>query len=259
MIDLDLYLHVFGQVQALKKPNIWAQMILEHLEAFAEKTEEANRIFALLVQGVHLARILGWTYFSGHCFLVFDHVLIPRFDTEVLVEAVVLPQAALVIDWCSGTGCIGLSLALRRKDVQVLLLDKYEAPCENAAANIAKFQLGLRVKALQADCFEPWPFNHADVIVANPPYLSCEDPHLKNLMDDPISALVAADAGMAFYYRLISQAVEYLRPGGRLYLEIGFEQASAVSQLARDYGWQVQVVKDMADRDRVLILSRIDR
>lgn len=259
MVDLDVYFHVHRRITALDLPKVWALMLIEHLTLHEEPVFEADRVLELLAQGQHLVRILGWTFFSGYRFTVSKDVLIPRFDSEALVEAVILNPEDVVIDWCTGTGCIGLSLALR-KNVKVYLIDKFLPPCQNAQVNVSQLKLTHRVQVLQADCFEPWPFDLADVIVANPPYIDAKDGCLQSLVNDPLTALVADQKGLAFYERLLKVAGSRLKVGGRMYLEIGFKQAAPVLQLAKKNGWLVEaVIQDLGARDRVIVVENRGR
>ena len=255
MLDLDLHLYVHRQIESMGLPKIWAAMLVDHFETHECSFDEARQVLERLSQGEHLVRILGWTYFSGHRFAVSQEVLIPRFDTESLTEAVMLKPGDVVADWCTGTGCVGIALALRC-EVQVFLLDKFQAPCQNAKANVHNYNLGNRVQVLQSDCFEPWPLHRVDVIVANPPYIDAEDECLQDLVNDPLSALVAEKKGLAFYERFLSVGDQYLRKGGQMCLEIGFNQAADVLQIASNHGWPAgQVIQDLGGRDRVVIVK----
>ena len=256
MLDLDLYLRVHREIESLGLPKVWSVMLVNHLENHDDALDEAERILKRLHQGEHLVRILGWTYFSGHRFAVYEEVLMPRFDTETLIESVMLKPGDVVVDWCTGTGCVGISLALRQ-EAQVFLLDKFDMPCQNAKANVVNHGLGHRVQVIQSDCFEPWPFDGVDVIVANPPYIDCHDACLQDLVNDPLSALIAENHGLSFYERFLNVGGQYLRSGGQMCLEIGFNQAADVLQLAKDCGWSDRkVLKDLGGRDRVVVMRK---
>lgn len=208
-----------------------------------------------------VAYILGSWEFMGLPFKVTPAVLIPRQDTETLVEAALAwaPPKAEILDLCTGSGCIAISLAHYLPEAQVEALD-ISASALAVAQNNAK-QNGVRIQFWQGDLWEPLPAGRQyDLITANPPYI--DQSQLKELEADvrefePRLALDGGDDGLMFYRRLASGMAAFLREGGRAFWEIGYDQAEAVTEIARQSGFKVlEVRKDLAGHDRVVILER---
>ena len=203
---------------------------------------------------VPLQHILGEAYFMGLPFRVSEDVLIPRFDTEVLVEeALPLCEGADVLDVGTGSGCIAVSLSKLGRCRSVTACDisgnALAVARENAARNQAEVQF------LKSDLFSGISGSF-DVIVSNPPYIPTDE--IEGLapevaLFDPRLALDGGSDGLLFYRRLAEEAKAHLRTHGFLVLEIGFDQASAVSELLRENGFtEIRVRKDYAGLDRVV-------
>ena len=213
-----------------------------------------------------LAYILGGAEFMGLPFRVGPGVLIPRQDTETLVEWVLeecaagksaggdpVPQRRL-LDLCTGSGCIGLSLA-RLGGFCATLTDLSKEALRIAGENGRA--LGVKARLYEGDLFEALPQGERfDVIVSNPPYI--ESAVIATLQEEvrgyePRMALDGREDGLHFYRRLAQEAGMWLRPGGRLYAEIGCDQAAAVTRLVEKAGFAgVEVRKDLAGNDRVV-------
>ena len=145
-----------------------------------------------------------------------------------MVEAVDVDQGDIqIVDWCTGSGCVGLALA-KLCISTVLMLDKYPAPCANAYLNVDKLGVTERALVLQADFFGPWPFEKADVITINPPYLAADDARLKHLAEDPVTALVVVILTVLSTFVCDSSSYQSLVAG---VVELGFDQAESVLQL----------------------------
>jgi release factor glutamine methyltransferase len=203
-----------------------------------------------------LAYVLGKTEFMGLPFLVEPGVLIPRQDTETLVEWVLREERAglSVVDMCAGSGCIGLSLE-KLGGFDVTLCDL--SPQARAAALRNREALALRAAVCGGDLFAGLPQGmRCDVIVSNPPYIASEviaslQPEVRDY--EPVMALEGGKDGLHFYRRLAREAPEYLRPGGRLYLEIGYDQGQSVPALFDAAGFtRIEVRRDLAGKDRVV-------
>ena len=204
---------------------------------------------------IPLQHITGYQEFMGLRFKVTPDVLIPRQDTETLVEEVLknLHDGMRILDLCTGSGCILLSLLRYSNDcvgVGVDLSKKALAVAEENAGS-----LGLTAEFVQGDLFEPVT-GKFEIIVSNPPYIPSNV--IPTLMEevrehDPLMALDGKEDGLYFYREIIGQASEYLYPGGMLFLEIGCEQAEAVTELMKNAGYRdVTVCKDLAGHDRVV-------
>ena len=204
---------------------------------------------------IPLQHITGYQEFMGLRFKVTPDVLIPRQDTETLVEEVLknLHDGMRILDLCTGSGCILLSLLRYSNDcvgVGVDLSKKALAVAEENAGS-----LRLTAEFVQGDLFEPVT-GKFEIIVSNPPYIPSNV--IPTLMEevrehDPLMALDGKEDGLYFYREIIGQASEYLYPGGMLFLEIGCEQAGAVTELMKNAGYRdVTVCKDLAGHDRVV-------
>ena len=207
--------------------------------------------------------ILGETEFMGLDFNVEEGVLIPRGDTEILVEEVLSiineEDELNVCDLCSGSGAIGISIANYRKKINVEEIDFYEVPEKVTKKNIIKHWFEGRVKFIKSDLLKE-PINQGkkyDVIVSNPPYIKADE--ISNLMDDvkkyePHTALDGGDDGLVFYKRIIEESKTTLNNEGLLAFEIGYDQGEEVSNLMKEAGfYNIKLVKDLAGLDRVVL------
>lgn len=206
------------------------------------------------LQGEPLAYIFGSWHFFGLELAVAPCTLIPRPDTEILVEqALSLPLAAgsQVLDLGTGTGAIALALAANRPDWQLTAVDLQAEAVALAQLNATKLQLpNLQIR--QSSWFSAVENQQFSLIVSNPPYIEPEDPHLQALAFEPLTALVAADNGLADLQQIIREAPAYLLPGGWLWLEHGYNQADAVRALLNANGFsQISSVKDYGNQWRI--------
>ena len=212
--------------------------------------------------------IVGFAEFMGLTYEVSRDVLIPRLDTEILGEEAlkVIGFEADVLDLCTGSGCIGISLKRYRPDIHVTCSDISHKALDMARKNIAHQHLELAnetgslekgIRLVEGDLFEPFDEDEKfDLIVSNPPYVSEEEyrslmPEVKN--HEPVTALIAGPDGLDIYRRLTADAPAHLKEGGKLLLEIGAAQAQAVTKLMEEGGFKdIEVIKDLAELDRVV-------
>lgn len=212
---------------------------------------------------IPLQHITGEQEFMGYPFCVNEHVLIPRQDTEVLVEEAiqVMRPKMKVLDMCTGSGCIVLSiLKMCREKYYMTDLQGIGADVSEEALKVAREngrRLGVPVTWIQSDLFAKIPEEEKyDVIVSNPPYI--ETAVIGTLQEevrlhDPYIALDGKEDGLYFYRRIISEAGKYLKTQGKLMFEIGCDQAEAVEELMKNAGYeQITVKKDLAGLDRVV-------
>ncbi len=201
--------------------------------------------------------IIGSCEFYGLTFEVNPNVLIPRQDTEVLVEEALkeIPKEACVLDLCTGSGAIAVALKHSRNDLQVIASDLSEKALDVAKRNGDRN--GCEISFLQSDLFEKIdPAKQFDLIVSNPPYVT--DAEYEELMPEvkehePKLALTAGAEGLDIYKRLISEAPNYLKPEGRLMVEIGYLQGESVRSLYEANGFrEIRIIKDLAGLDRVV-------
>ncbi len=203
--------------------------------------------------------LTGFKDFYNRRFAVDPRVLIPRPETELLVEAVLqlLPKDApsRVLDLCTGSGCIGVTIAAERAQASVWVTDLSKGACEVAAANAEKFQVASRVSVLPGDLFAAVPAGAKfDVVVSNPPYIKRADlPGLqKEVLKEPREALDGGVDGLELVRRIAEGSHAALKRGGWLALEIADEQGDAVKDLLTRSGYHaVRVDKDLARLDRL--------
>lgn len=201
--------------------------------------------------------------FMGLDFYVEDGVLIPRGDTEVLVEEVLnnisQDKEIRVCDLCCGSGAIGISIAALRENVKVDLIDYYEIPEKITKKNINTHNLKERAIFIKSDLLSEVIKKEKkyDILVSNPPYI--EDSVIETLMDDvknyePHTALAGGEEGMDFYKRIVDESINVLEKDGILAFEIGHDQGEKVKNLMVNKGYyDVKVIKDLAGLDRVVI------
>lgn len=209
---------------------------------------------------IPLQQLTGEQGFMGLTFSVNEHVLIPRQDTEILVEEVLkeLHDGMRVLDMCTGSGCILLSLLHYSNDCEGLGVDLSAEALEVAGRNVLKVltpEKAEHAHFLQSDLFEKVE-GKFEIIVSNPPYIASAE--VEKLMPEvrdhePRMALDGTEDGLYFYRRIIEKAGKHLVSSGMLFFEIGYDQGQAVSELMRTEGYhEVQVVQDYAGLDRVV-------
>jgi release factor glutamine methyltransferase len=212
-----------------------------------------------------VAQIAGVREFWMRDFEVTPDVLIPRPETEIIVEEVLQfareRQCARAIDVGTGTGCLAVTIACELPDVRVIATDVSESALAVARRNARRHGVGDRVRFVQADVLEGIEAI-ADVIVSNPPYIPDADAATlpPEVVDhEPHHALFGGPGGLDVLDRLFRQAPARLAPGGRLVVEFGFGQAAAVSTLARETGWRVERIReDLQGIPRTMVLGRND-
>ncbi|ODS22920.1 protein-(glutamine-N5) methyltransferase, release factor-specific [Candidatus Endobugula sertula] len=213
-------------------------------------------------QGQPIAYIVGSQEFWSLTLLVNNSTLIPRPETELLVETVLAlfsqDQPGLkrtAIDLGTGTGAIALALATEKKHWQITAIDSVADACALAESNRQQHQLD-NVTVLRSDWLQVMGEMAVDVIVSNPPYIDSNDPHLfqGDVRFEPRSALIAADNGLADIVVICQQASQHLLPEGWLLIEHGYQQAEAVSSIFLNNGFmQVETRKDMVGHERITL------
>lgn len=231
--------------------------LLCHGDREVSEAEEKQYRKALEQRAVHvpLQHLLGYQDFMGLRFQVNEHVLIPRQDTEILVEEAMryLHDGMRILDLCTGSGCILLSLLHYSNDCEGTGVDISKEALQVAALNAEL--LGIKADFLKSDLYEKVT-GKFDLLVSNPPYI--ERKVIPTLMEevreyDPYIALDGGEDGLDFYRRIIGGAQDYLKRGGQILMEIGSGQAQAVSELLREAGFkEIDVCRDFAGLDRVV-------
>ena len=247
-VFLDWKLHI-DRAEFYMNPNgDVKEELLAELESVLKQRE----------QRVPLQYLMGECEFMGYDFYVDERVLIPRQDTECLVELAVesIRKKSIkvkVLDLCTGSGCIGISVAKLCPDTEVTLADISDGALSVAKKNAQN--LDADVTLIKGNLFENIE-GRFDYILSNPPYIPSEV--IEGLMPEvkehePRLALDGEADGLSFYRKIINEAPDYLNPDGRIYFEIGAEQGEDLTHLMNERGFsEVKVHKDLAGLDRIV-------
>ena len=226
------------------------------------RLEEEERYFQLIekrARRIPLQHLTGVQEFMGLEFMVNEHVLVPRQDTELLVleaekqlrkTSVETPE---VLDMCTGSGCIAISLKARNPQIHCMAADISEQALAVAKKNAKKLQTEIQI--LLTDMFANITGTF-DMIVSNPPYIPTkviESLEAEVRLYDPFSALDGKEDGLYFYRILAKESPRFLKAGGWLYMEIGHDQSASVEALLKEEGFEkIRTEKDLAGLDRVV-------
>ena len=226
------------------------------------KSEEEERYFQLIEKRagrIPLQHLTGVQEFMGLEFMVNEHVLVPRQDTELLVlEAEkqlrkISVETPGVLDMCTGSGCIAISLKARNPQIQCIAADISEKALEMAKKNAEKMQ--SEIVFVHTDMFSNITGTF-DMIVSNPPYIPTkviESLEEEVRLYDPFSALDGKEDGLYFYRILAKESPRFLKDGGWIYMEIGHDQSASVEALLKEAGFEeIRTEKDLAGLDRVV-------
>ncbi len=238
------------------------------LEADATLDAAAYREFNLMLKkrlaGMPLQYILGVQSFYGYEFYVNEHVLIPRFETEELVERAVKWSkengASKLLDMCTGSGCIGLTMLNECEDMTGTLIDLSAEALKVAEKNRRELRLDDRAQLVQSDLFTAVNLRSVDMILSNPPYIQTdviEGLSVEVKSAEPYMALDGGDDGLLFYRKITHEAKEFLRDGGLLIYEIGHNQMDAVKKIFEEEGYSdIEGFQDMSGKDRIVQATR---
>ena len=236
-----------------------AQLLTDALQGEALQAAVERRC-----TGYPLQYLLGEWYFWRECYEVNEHCLIPRSDTELLVECAVreLPQGAHFLDLCTGSGCVAVSTLCSRPDTKAVGLDLFEKTLRLAERNGKRNGVADRLTLTLADVLQPPPVTLApgsfDAILSNPPYIRGDViPTLqKEVQYEPVAALFGGEDGLDFYRAILHHWTELLAPDGVILLEIGYDQADALRALGEEKGFSCTVYRDLGGNDRVVRFRR---
>lgn len=223
------------------------------LEAAVEKRET----------GYPLQYLLGEWQFYRQTYEVSPDCLIPRPDTEILVEEAIklLPKGAYFADLCTGSGCIAVSVLAEREDTRALAVDKFPNTLAMAKRNAERQGVEDRMEALLADVLSPVMVSGVplDAILSNPPYIPTADLAglSREVREEPRAALDGGEDGLLFYRKILQMQADCLRPEGFILFEVGYDQAEAVVALGKRAGfYHSRIIKDYGGNQRVVYLSR---
>ena len=259
--------------EGIDEPSFEASLLLERFAgvAYATLMTERDRLYDVPELEAAVARrltheplqyILGEWEFMGCLFSVNPDCLIPRPDTEILVETAirVLPPNAHVVDLCTGSGCIAVSTLVHRPDVTADALELYPRTLALATENAARNQVSERFNPVEADLLDGgkerlMPYAPYDAILSNPPYIPTAD--IRDLSPEvhkePMAALDGGTDGLTFYRAILRDYAPMVKPGGYILLEMGYDQATALQELAAAYlpHANVEILRDLGGNDRV--------
>lgn len=251
-----------------------AKILIEHFTKnriahyFMNKEEEIENndlesAFKKREMHVPLQYIIGQWDFYRQTYYVDESCLIPRSDTEILVEKAIelLPQDAFFIDLCTGSGCIAVSILAERNDTTGFMVDKFDRTLEIASKNAALNRVEKRVTPMLFDVLNEenkllgYKF---DAIISNPPYIRPEviealSPEVKH---EPYAALYGGDDGLIFYNKIIKDYSRLLKKDGFMLFEIGYDQANDLLKIAGENGFDCEIFKDYGGNDRVAYLKK---
>lgn len=226
-----------------------------------EKEEKFLKYIEDLKKGVPIEHITHQKEFMKLNFFVDENVLIPRQDTEILVEQVInlskKVRGQRILDLCTGSGAIAVSLAKYIQKSNITAVDISKKAIEIAELNAKNNEVEDQITFITSNLFEKVLKEKYDIVVSNPPYIKKDI--IKNLdkevQKEPLIALDGGNDGLDFYRKIIDKAYEYLKYGGYLCLEIGYDQKEDVMNLIKEYNQYTNTycVKDLYDNDRVII------
>ena len=261
----------------IEEASAEASILLEHFASvsYATLMTDRDRLFSIPALEYAVERrlkreplqyILGEWEFFGRIFTVSSHCLVPRPDTEVLVETAIplLPEGAHIVDLCTGSGCIAIALLACRPDITADALELYPETLALAAENARRNKVDLRFFPICADLLGDGarvltPRSPYDAILSNPPYIPTADidglsPEVKQ---EPFAALDGGEDGLTFYRAILKEYAPLVRPGGHILLEMGYDQGEALSSLALEYlpAASVEIISDLGGNQRVVKLT----
>jgi len=253
LIECELLL---GQIMVLSRAQILAY---PEREINTDALQQLQPVVEQLREGKPFAYITGSREFWGLDLQVTADVLIPRPETELLVELVIdlAPRGGNMIDLGTGSGAIAIAVKTERPDLAVTAVDSSCAALRVASHNACKLKVDVNFhqQSWLQGSNSTW-----DTIVSNPPYIADNDPHLSNLSAEPRQALVAGPDGLDDIRQIIPQASQRLNPGGHLLIEHGYDQAANVQQLMSAAELvNVRTRKDLAGMDRVTLAQYAGR
>lgn len=255
-LDLELLL-----TKALNKPKVFLYQQADY-ELSPMQEKNFNGLYQRYLAGEPIAYILGKKEFWSLELMVNKNVLIPRPETELLVEIILQQldqESATIADLGTGSGAIALALASERPNWSIIATDISLAALEVARYNAMKLQIP-NVEFCYSDWGWELPQKKFDVIVSNPPYIAEDDPHLKQaaIKFEPKLALVAGD-GLAATKIIVKQAQDHLKADGWLLLEHGYDQNEAVTKILWQNNYRkITSYQDLAGRDRAILAKKID-
>ena len=217
-----------------------------------EETSKLDTFFSSYLAGVPFDYITNESEFMGYKFYVDSRVLIPRSETELIVEWVLdlsLNKNSTIVEVGTGSGCIAISICLKNKDLKILATDLSDSALKVAHINRERHN-AFNVTFMQADWLAYSIENSLDLVISNPPYIKPNDAHLSALHHEPLMALTSVNGSTSFFH-IASKAIHSLKLGGKIIFEHGYSQGSEVSSILKDFGFKnIVTCKDFQGLDR---------
>ena len=244
----------------LKKPRQYL-IVYDNQKLTDKEEQEYLKYIELVAQGEPIEHITHQKEFMKLSFYVDENVLIPRQDTEVLVEEVIKIakniRAKKILDLCTGSGAIAVSLAKYLENTQITALDISRKALDVAIANAKNNHVQEKITFVESNLFQDLRQEKYDIIVSNPPYIRRKEIETldKEVRKEPKIALDGGEDGLDFYREIINKGYEYLKYGGYICLEIGYDQKEEVMQIIKDKKQYTETYckKDLYDNDRVIV------
>ena len=265
----------------IESPKIKARVVLEHTlkksreyliiydkkQITSEQRDEYVRNIKRLIQGEPLQYITGIQEFMKLKFLVNKNVLIPRQDTEILVEEVIKIaknfEEPEILDMCTGSGAIAVSLT-KLIDNAIITSDYISKELLEVAIKNARFNgVARKIEFIESDMFKKIKNRKFDIIVSNPPYIASDVIKTlpKDVQREPKIALDGGERGLDFYEIIAEEGYKYLNEGGYICLEIGYDQGRSVKEIFESYSVYEETYckKDLCENDRVIVTKFVDK
>jgi release factor glutamine methyltransferase len=243
----------------LKEFDLDYYMVLSK-EVNPEIIIELEKRIKRLLWGEPVQYILGYAFFYGLKIMVDNRVLIPRFDSEIIVERIIQDyrfKELVLVDVGTGSGAIALALKKESPNFKIYAIDNDKKALEVAKQN--KLNLGLDIELIEGDLLTPLIMSNlkVDLIVSNPPYIDRDDIKVSEQVKkyEPSNAIFSDNQGLAHLFKIIDQAPRILNPNGAIYLEIGFSQAVAIKKYVEASGLvfgEISIIKDLSGNDRIV-------
>ena len=244
------------------------QLLIKYNDLLSELEEE--QFFSLLERRVSMepiAYIVGKQEFYGRDFVVDKNVLIPRPETELLVESIIedynthyLGKDIKILELGTGSGALAVTIAKEILMAEILAIDISQGALSVAQINAHKHNVSSKITFVQSDWFRNIPECRYDYIVSNPPYIAYHEKSFVSrgtILFEPDLALYANDDGLSAYKAIIKSTSTYLKPGGKLFFEIGYNQRDKVLDILKEYDFTEVVTKrDIAGHNRVLVAKQ---
>lgn len=258
--EASAFVLLLEHICGLQTNELYMKMFDEISDDIINRFKQIFEVY--LYENKPIQYLIGYSCFYGYDFIVNEHVLIPRYETEELVENILYRydryfkgQKVNVCDVATGSGCIAISLALEEKNMNVVATDISFEALEVAKENNAKFN--ANVTFLQGDMLQPLKGMKFDIFVSNPPYIPTNEEVMPLVKDnEPNIALFGGDDGMKFYRIILKEVKEYLNDKALIAFEHGYDKKDEMLKLSKTYfpNAKVEVLKDLEGKDRMTFI-----